>query len=189
MTQRWGVLALCAFVVSCGGASLNAPPKTDRLTPSVLYPLGAGHVWSYDVDSGDETPTLAITKVDAVQGAHVVVRTNQGEPVRYELASGGIAAPGGRWLLRAPIRTGASWPSPGGRVATVVSVDESITTMAGPFDRCVRVLEQSGEIGVQVVTVFCPEVGPVFVESSMKTERATVVVTARLRGYSFNPVD
>ncbi len=189
MNRALGFWLLLVFVVSCAGASTGGGRGASAVTPADLYPLRMGYVWSYDVDSGEKTPTLAITKVQSVAGSRVTVRTNQGAAVHYEMLPDGISAGVGVWLLRSPIRAGESWPSRGGRVATVAAVDESITTIAGSFESCVRVEESGGELGVEVTTIYCPAVGPVFVRSSMATQRATVAVTARLRGYSLTPSD
>lgn len=183
--RRVGLALLALAVTSCGGSqSVAAPADKAELVPADFYPLKVGNVWSYDVDSGDETPTLAITKVERVDGSLVELRTNRAQAVRYELRPEGISAGDRVWLLRAPIRTGSEWQSRGGRVAMVGSTTETITTEAGTFSPCVRVHERGGELELDVTTVYCKDVGPVYVQSTMTTKRGSVSVTARLRGYS-----
>jgi hypothetical protein len=63
-----------------------------------------------------------------------------------------------------------------------------VSTVAGEFVGCVEVRESAGAGQKVVRTVFCPDVGPVEVESSLQlavTGRAARVL-ARLRGYDFS---
>ena len=110
--------------------------------------------------------------------------------VRYEVRPDGIRVlPTDVWLLRTPLRPGATWPAPGGRVAELVSTNAVAETPAGRFDRCVEVRELGGKLELEVRTVYCPGVGPVSVTSTMQSnvsERA-LSVSARLRGYSVTP--
>lgn len=186
---------LLAILLVCGcGPSGPGPDhaETDRLAPHRLYPLSAGNVWSYDVDLGleGEPPALAITRVQSVEGSRITVSSgpDQNEWVEYELRPEGIfRVASGNWLLRAPIERGAEWPSGSGRTARVTSVTESVETPAGDFTGCVKVEETGDEAGRDIMTVYCPDVGPVFVQSGMRSRLSgmTARVVARLRGYMF----
>lgn len=178
-------LVLFAFICACA-PSPSARPTTP-LTPGRLYPLHSGGVWSYDVDPGDGSNVLAITRVIEAAPGHVLVQGGEGT-TRYELRDDGIyRSERGGYLLKAPIALGAHWPSGGGMQATVRALDLALETPAGRFSGCVEVLEQGAPSGATVSTMYCPEVGPVQVISSMDLSlggHSTVRVTARLRGYS-----
>lgn len=172
--------------VGCGG-SVPAPDeaRVDPLAPSTLYPLVEGAVWSHDVDTGDGIPTLAITRVVRRVGSRVEVSSGS-EPVVYELRPLGIFRPAtAGWLLRAPIEVGATWQSAPGRQATVRSVTEQRDVEGQPQSGCVRVEELEPRVGRSIVTVFCPGIGPVWLETSvaLATTRQTVTVRAELRGH------
>lgn len=177
-----------AFTCACGGRTVPSASETE-LTPDDLYPLREGNAWSYDVDTGAAKTTLAITKVLRFDGSIAEVQTGSAR-VQYELSEQGIRVPPEDvWLLRAPIREGASWPARAGRLARLVAERLSVETPAGTFHGCVEVLETGGKLDLEVRTVFCPGVGPVSLRSTMRSERAdrSVSVSARLRGYQVSP--
>ena len=177
-------LSLC-FAAAC--AANSAPVATRvELAPIDFYPLRAGSAWSYDVDTGEPSSTLAVTRVVAVDGTIVEVRTAN-TIARYEVLPEGIRAlPGDAWLIRAPVRRGATWPAPGGRTAEVVSTEVAAEPAAGRFDGCAEVRELGGKLDLEVRTVYCPGVGPVSVTSTMQSNVSDRVLTvsARLRGYT-----
>jgi len=178
-------LSLC-LVTAC--ASRNAPTPS-ALGPLDFYPLSAGNAWSYDVDIGEPSTTLAVTRVETFDGRIAEVRTAQAV-VRYEVLPDGIRVlPSGAWLIRAPLRLGATWPAPGDRTAELVSTDAVVETLAGRFDRCAEVREVGGELELDVRTVYCPGVGPVSITSTMRSNvsERSLTVSARLRGYSVSP--
>ena len=181
-------VALC-LLAACAGQSL--PSSTHSVVdPSELYPLHAGNAWSYDVDTGEASTTLAIIRVEAFDGHIAEVHTGR-VVVHYELLADGIRVPpGNEWLVRAPLVEGATWPARGGRTARLISTDTTAKTPAGTFDRCVEVLETGGKLELEVRTVYCPGVGPVSLGSTMRSnvsDRA-VTVSAKLRGYDVSPV-
>lgn len=181
------VLSLLALA-GCGGAqSGSGAGGPDRLAPTNLYPLAEGNVWSYNVVGAEgDVPTLEVRRVVSVQGPRVRVQSWGGEEVRFETRPQGIYRPGyDVWLLKAPIRVGAEWPSASGRTARVVSVDEAIEVPAGRFEGCVRVEERGGEAALAMATVYCPGVGPVYVESGMQAKLTDMAARAvgKLLGY------
>lgn len=180
------VLALC-FTLGCAGQS-PAVPSRASIEPSDLYPLQTGNAWSYDVDTGEASTTLGITRVEAFDGRIAEVHTGRAV-VRYEVLPEGIRVPpGDAWLIRAPLVEGATWPGRGGRAARLVSTDTTVETPAGTFDRCVEVVETGGKLELEVRTVYCPQVGPVWVRSTMHSNVSDRVATvsALLRGYDVN---
>ena len=181
-------LAALWLTAACAGQNPVASSNT-TIDPSDLYPLQTGNAWSYDVDTGEPSTTLGITRVDAFDGRIAEVRTGRAV-VRYEVLPEGIRVPpGDAWLIRAPLAEGATWPGRGGRTARVSSTDMTVETPAGTFERCVEVVETGGKLDLEVRTVYCPQVGPVWVASTMRSNVSDRVVTvsAQLRGYDVSP--
>ncbi len=178
-------------IVLVVGCAAQKPPASSptSLVPADLYPLQAGNAWSYDVDTGDSSTTLGTTRVEAFDGRVAEVHTGRAV-VRYEVLPEGIRVPPeDAWLLRAPLVEGATWPGRGGRTARLNSTDASIETPAGRFERCVEIIETGGQLELEVRTVYCPQVGPVAVTSTMHSnvsDRA-LTVSAELRGYDVSP--
>lgn len=182
-----GVLLCALWLGACAGAA----PAVRQAPPGVhdYYPLRPGSAWSYDVDvdAGDGLPVLAITRVEGAEvgpGQRVRVRTGQGL-VLYRLQPDGIVREhDGTYLLKAPLQTGASWPSSGGATARVEETGLALTTAAGSFQGCVRVREQGGRSGAVIDTVYCPRVGPVRVRSTLRLTASEARVEALLRGFA-----
>ena len=180
-------LVACVAVLGCGASK---PTTSDPLVvaPVDLYPLSPGNAWSYDVDTGEPSSTLAVTRVETVHGSIATVRTGQGS-VRYDIREEGIyVVSDDAWLFRAPFEEGASWPARGGRTGRLVSTEASIETPAGSFSGCLEVVETGGKLDLEVRTVYCPFVGPVAVDSTMRSNVSDreISVHARLRGYDVN---
>jgi len=181
---------VCVFLLAACGASQGPGEVSlgNPLDPANLYPLSEGNVWAYDVNTGleDDLPVLGQSRVVSAEGNSFSVSTNRSEPVLYERRAEGIfRVQSGTWLLRAPIDVGSEWEAPGGLRARVVSVTESVETPAGSYEGCVRVNESSEQEARSTSTIYCPEVGPVVVESVMESRltRGEVRVSAILRGF------
>lgn len=184
---RLGAVALLIAAACAAKGTPHASPNA--IEPRDLFPLQVGNAWSYDVDTGESSTTLAVTRVEAFDGQIAEVRTGHAV-VRYELLAEGIRVPPeDDWLLRAPLEEGASWPGLGGRSARLVSMGLSVETHAGRFEECVLVSETGGKLELEVRTVYCPGVGPVSVESTMRSDTSdrSLTVSARLRGYQVSP--
>jgi len=182
-------LGAAATLITAACASTVRPALPKAIEPSDLYPLATGNAWSYDVDTGEPSTTLAVTRVETFDGRVAEVRTAQ-TLLRYEVLPEGIRVPPrDEWVLRAPFEEGATWPGRGGRTARLVSMGLRVETRAGAFDGCVLVSETGGKLELEVRTVYCPRVGPVSIESTMRSnvsDRA-MTVSAKLRGYDVSP--
>lgn len=189
MMSRWHRAASLLCFASACATHVASPTATPIVDPLDLYPLSEGNAWSYDVETGEPTTTLAITRVESFDGRVAVVRTGQ-SLVRYEADARGIrVASQDEWLVRAPVRRGATWSGRGGRIAQVISEEAHAETPAGSFRDCVEVLETGGELELEVHTLYCAGVGPVLVESTMRSKVGdrSLTVRATLRGYRVNP--
>jgi len=178
---------LLGLLSACVGERATPVPSLDD--PRDFYPMQVGNAWSYDVDTGEGTTTLAVTRVESFDGRVAALRTAKAI-VRYEAMPDGIRlATGDAWLLRAPLEVGTTWSAPGGREAELLSRRASVATPAGTFQSCIEVREVGGKLDLEVRTVYCSGVGPVSVSSTMKSDTGdrALTVVARLRGYSVSP--
>ncbi|MEM9075133.1 MAG: hypothetical protein AAGE52_41935 [Myxococcota bacterium] len=178
--------AVIALALGCGSAA-TGPTTSEPLTPDRLYPLEQGLVWSYNVDTGDDTPpTLAISQIVGAEGNRFEVQNNRSEVVVYERRPEGIwRVATETYLLRTPIEEGAEWAGPSGRTMRIAAMNERVETTSQTFEGCVRVEEGGGADRRTIVTVYCPDVGPVMVESSMQAQLTgrNAAVRAVLLGY------
>jgi hypothetical protein len=177
--------ALLVVSSACAGAPAAKP--TDELSVERLYPMRAGSVWTYDVDTGEGLPVLAITRVLSQRENRAEVSSG-GEPILYEQRADGLFRTDLEgYVLKAPIRKGTRWELHDGATAEITDIQKTVVAPAGDFSGCVEVSESGGASQKRVRTVFCPDVGPVEIESSLQiaiTGKAARVV-ARLRGYDF----
>jgi hypothetical protein len=165
------------------GQSTRGPVAIAR-----YYPLRVGSVWTYDVSTGDGLPVLAITRVVSQDGQRASVSSGAA-PVLYEQRPEGLYRPDRQgYVLKAPLTIGTRWDAGEGVEAEVLRADFAVTTLAGSFEGCVEVREGGAGAAKQVRTVFCPDVGPVELESSLQMALTgkPARVTASLRGYDFS---
>lgn len=177
-----------ALVCSCAGRS-SAPTEPRAAGVLDLYPFAKGNAWSYDIDTGESSTTLAVTRVESFDGKIAEVRTASAT-IRYEVRPDGVYVPSeDAWVIRAPVRVGSTWLGRGGREARVVATAVTADTPAGTFEQCVDVMEEGGKLELEVRTVYCPNVGPVIVTSTMRSHvsERVLTVSARLRGFSVSP--
>lgn len=168
---RFGVLAGLLWVLGAcasarpAGPDPAAPPPEDA---RAFYPLEAGWKWAYDVEKGGDH-ILAVYAVIERQDALVTLQAG-GERIVYSVLPEGIArrppgkeSPSGDFLLKSPLRAGASWPIDGG-TATVAAAGQSVTVPAGNYTGCIVVEENRMEPARLVRTTYAPGVGPVAIE-------------------------
>jgi hypothetical protein len=179
-------IAIGLWLAGChAGAAKHAGDA--KLTIERLYPLRAGSVWSYDVETGEGPPTLAITRVTSAENGSAQVSSG-GAPITYEQRSDGLfRADRGAYTLKEPLVVGTRWDVGQGGSAEITAVGAHASTLAGEFDGCLEVRESEPASQKQVRTVFCPDVGPVEVESTIALQVSArgARVVAKLRGYDF----
>ena len=189
---------LLLALAGCGAATTDVvEPELDPLAPTTLYPMGEGAQWVYDVDTGgDEPPTLGIfevvyvngndRRIANVRGMNARGIVTHGDAIGYRIERGGIRhLATGTWVLREPIAVGASWEGMGGRTARDTDIARRVEVVAGTYEGCVVVEESGGEDGRVVSTTYCPRVGPVIIESTLRSEltNRTIGTQARLRSH------
>jgi hypothetical protein len=161
-----GLLIASAAMLGCATAPAAAggggPPPEEA---AAYYPFSAGWKWAYDVEREGER-MLATTAVLERSGDTAIVQAGD-QRLSYALSSEGIARRDGLrvsdFLLRSPIRAGASWPIEGGE-ARVAAVGKSVTTPGGTFPNCATIEENRTNPQRVTRTVYCAGVGPVSIE-------------------------
>lgn len=183
------VLTVTIFALALAGCPSTGPttPQALPVTALNLYPMAAGYIWTYDIDTGTGMSSLGITRVVDVQGTTVGIAADGGEVHAYERRPEGVYQPASQtWLLRDPIAVGQTWPSTNGRTARIDSVTETVDVTDGHYENCVAVMEEGGEAGLHVRTTYCLGVGPVIVESRQELVTSMtggLTVTGRLRAH------
>src|SRR6185436_12746222 len=179
-------LAMAGCATTPAGAASGGPPPEEA---AAYYPFSAGWKWAYNVEREGQT-MLATTAVTERSGDTAIVQSGD-QRLSYALGPEGISRREGLrtsdFLLRSPIRAGATWPIEGGQ-AKVAEVGKAVTVPGGTFPNCATVEESRTNPERVTRTVYCAGVGPVSIEvqvhdplsGAFKTEmRATLLGVTR----------
>ena len=171
-----------------GLACATVQKTPERVPPpeqaAAYFPLAPGWKWAYEIEKGGEK-ILATYAVLQQIGETVLIQAGQ-ERNTYAILPEGIArreSPGD-FILKTPIRAGATWPL-GSGTASVVSVGGETTVPAGTFANCAVVEEARRNPDRLLRTTYAAGVGPIALEyqvSNPETRRSDVVLRARLLG-------
>jgi hypothetical protein len=167
----------------------KAPARTPPPEQAAAYfPLATGWKWAYEIEKGSEK-ILATYAVLQQVGDTVIIQAGE-ERNGYAILAEGIARREslnqGDFILKTPIRAGATWPLAGGQ-ATVIAVGEDVTVPAGTFPNCAVVEETRTNPDRVLRTTYAAGVGPIALEyqvSNPETRKFTVVLHARLLGFT-----
>jgi len=179
------------LAVSLSGLACATTPKTVARTPppeqaAAYFPLAPGWKWAYEIEKGGQK-ILATYAVMEKVGDTVIIQAGE-ERNGYAVLPEGIArreslSPGD-FLLKTPIRAGATW-SLGGGTAIVVSVGDDVTVPAGTYANCAVVEEARTNPDRVLRTTYAAGVGPIALEyqvSNPDTRKFEVILRARLLG-------
>ena len=163
---RAGLLMASITMLGCatapGASAGDSRPPEDA---AAYYPFTTGWKWAYDVEREGQR-MLATTSVIEKTGDTAIVQAGD-QRLSYALSPEGIARRDGlrvsEFLLRTPIRTGATWPIEGGQ-AKVAQVGKTLTVPGGTFSSCATVEESRTNPQRITRTVYCAGVGPVSIE-------------------------
>jgi hypothetical protein len=185
--MRRAALLACSL---CGLACATAQRTSARTPPpeqaTDYFPLAPGWKWAYEIEKGGQK-ILATYAVLQQFGNSVIVQSGE-DRNGYTILPQGIARREslnpGDFILKTPIRTGATWPLAGGQ-ASVISVGLDVTVPAGSFPNCAVVEETRSSPDRILRTTFAAGVGPVVLEyqvTNPETRKLEVVLSARLLG-------
>jgi hypothetical protein len=182
-----------AILVAGGllGLACATTQKTAERTPppeqaAAYFPLAPGWKWAYEIEKGGEKILATYAALQQI-GDTVIIQAGE-ERNGYAILSEGIArreslSPGD-FILKTPIRAGATWSLAAGR-ATVVSVGGDVTVPAGTYANCAVVEEARSNPDRVLRTTYAAGVGPIALEyqvSNPDTRKFDMVLRARLLG-------
>lgn len=182
---RLGVVTCGLSLLGCAAKGPTVTVGTPVVATSVLayYPLRPGWGWAYEVES-EGTTVLALYSVNECRDAVAIVKHGD-ERIEYALLADGIARREagrlGDYVLKAPMRTGASWRVRDG-TATVTETGKDVTLPSGSYGDCAVVEEVRRNPNRVTRTTFCRLVGPVVIEMLVADPiKHTYDVTAHAR--------
>ncbi len=180
---------LALLAVACGGTapaaspSGTAAPNPDEV--SRYLPLDDDTVLAFEtrIESTGEKGVLMLQVRRPV--GNIVELGVGGRVQRLEVLPHAIRNLDGGFLLKAPLRAGATWQGMSGTVR-ITSVDKSVDVPAGHFDHCLETIEEKAAQGgsKRITTDYCPDVGIVVldVEASAGGEYEKETAHLRSRG-------
>lgn len=180
---------LLALLVGCGGEQQAKSPDGSIGGPVTdvqrLYPLEHNTVFSYATTDEAGQTGIYIIEVGRPRSTMAELKV-AGNVFRRYISADGVQAPGGGYVLRAPLSGNAEWRGEFGDVS-VKSMSRSIKVPAGDFGNCVETLESADTPAYtkSATTVFCPGIGMVFYE--VVGEQSGVKVSQKLELKSFGP--
>ncbi|RYZ04044.1 MAG: hypothetical protein EOO73_25680 [Myxococcales bacterium] len=182
-------LSVLALAVGCGGEPEAKSPDGSVGGPVTdvqrLYPLEHNTVFSYVTT--DETGDTGIYIIEVGRPRQTMAELKvAGNVMRRYISGDGVQAPGGGYVLRAPLSKDAEWRGEFGEVS-VKSTSRSIKVPAGEFGNCLETLEKldSPSVTKTATSVFCPGIGMVYY--LLEGEQGGVKVAKKLELKSFGP--
>jgi hypothetical protein len=167
----------------------QAPARTPPPEQAAAYfPLAPGWKWAYEIEKGGEKILATYAALQQV-GDTVIIQAGE-ERNGYAILAEGIARREslnpGDFILKTPIRAGATWPLAGGQ-ATVVAVGQDVTVPAGTYADCAVIEEARTNPDRVLRTTYAAGVGPIALEyqvSNPETRKFDVVLRAHLLGFT-----
>jgi hypothetical protein len=179
-------------ILACGGSAPptetpHPPPhRESRSEVERFFPAPDGFVYTYDTQAAHsgEVGVLMLQVARPRDGR--VDLTSGGKVQRIIIGEDGLAYLGGGFLLRPPLRVGATFPGPLGPVE-ITAIDQVIRTPAGTYSGCLETVEvtQAPDLRRSTTTVLCPEVGVASIRVEATAQGEDFEETAVLR--SFGP--
>lgn len=173
------VLGACSKA-SASGQGARTPSEVQR-----FFPLHDGYVYTYQtIREGASDGDMFMLRVQRTDPQHARLLT--GSTSRsMSVNADSIARDEGGFVLRSPLREGATWPGDNGGTTVVEATGVREQVAAGTYSGCIRTREQvDGARPKTIRTVFCPDVGI----TSMTVEAAHDSQRAELRSFG-PPVD
>jgi hypothetical protein len=157
------VLGACASAQPGATAASAVPAAVEAAVGSEVerfLPLKADTVFSYRAWLPESaSPELLILQVERPSPTHANLRSGSSVK-RLEFAPDGVRLVTGGYLLKPPLREGADWAGPAGRVR-ITGMEREVDVPAGHFVGCLETTESDARGGSlrTIATTYCPGVG------------------------------
>jgi hypothetical protein len=151
----------CASTPAAPAASLGPPPEA----ATDYFPLTPGWKWAYQVQQGNDSILATYAVLERLGDTAIIQKGD--DRLSYAVLPEGIARREGLtigdFVLKTPIRAGASWPLEGGE-AKVATVGTTVTVPGGTFPSCATIEETRRDPSRVARTVYAAGVGPIQIE-------------------------
>lgn len=163
--DKVAALALLVLGAACATSPSARPTAPPPEQAAAYYPLEPGWRWAYAIEQSGQTVLATYVVLDRA-GQMVAVQAGD-DRIHYELRADGIVRkePLGDddYVIKGPVRTGATWPVSGG-TAKIVATNQLVELDAGRFEGCAVVEERRHSPERVTRTTYAPGVGPVRIE-------------------------
>ncbi len=183
MTRARHVLAV-VVLAGCGAAQRPSSGAGGPARAADYLPLHAGAAWSYDTETGIGGDTvLNVIAVEHADGTHFVVRSGtRREP--YEVRDDGIARDG-EYLIRDPVRAGATWQGHEGASVEIRSAAPSRQIGERTYRDVIEVHRVSPRTHLETTTWYARGVGAIeIVGETVSSLGGHLRVRSTLRGFT-----
>ncbi|MFO0649223.1 MAG: hypothetical protein U0326_23475 [Polyangiales bacterium] len=180
-TQRLAVM-VCVSALGCSGAQSPQRPR-GPLTARDYFPLRANAAWSYDTQTGYGGDTvlsaLAVVRVD---GSRYYVRSGA-RTETYEIRADGVVREGD-YVLRDPIRVGATWDARDGSHLAIRAVGATRTVGQRQYHNVIEVLRSGSSARIETTTWYAADVGAIEIHARTTSSLGQEIeVHSTLRGF------
>lgn len=189
MTRRPFVLALLALAAAACSAPQSPARPRGPITARDYFPLRVGAAWSYDTVTGfGGDSILAAISVVRADGGRFAVRSGT-HTETYELRPDGVVREGD-YILRDPIRVGASWEARDGGRFEVRAVGGTRTVNGQAYRGVIEVLRASPATQIRTTTWYALDVGAIEIDARTTSSLGqTIAVRSTLRGYTLGDAE
>jgi hypothetical protein len=178
----WSGLSACAAPPQAAPA---APQTQTSSTPIERFlPLTDNTVFAYetlDEASGERGLLVMEVRRPGSDRAELAVA---GHVSRVTLDASGVQHVTGGWLLKVPLRVGATFAGDFGTV-TISALDRSVEVPAGRFDGCLETVEEKAGVNFskRTLTAYCPHVGIVLRRTEAESDEGAGAESMRLKSH------
>lgn len=174
---------LSLALTACSGAQTPARRRAP-ITARDYLPLRVGAAWSYDTATGygGDTVLSAISVVRA-DGTQFYVRSGT-RTERYELRTDGVWREG-EYIVRDPVRVGATWEGRDGGRFEVRAVGETRTVARQQFRNVIEVRRTGSSAQIETTTWYALDIGVIEVRArTVSSLGQAISVQSTMRGYT-----
>ena len=183
MKYLWSIFAIGIFAGCVTTQTSEKLPPAEKA--SDFYPVKLGNAWAHLVTSHDTNAQVLVTSRIAKVDPDGFVLTTGAQNVAIARRAEGLFKPqSGYYILKDPIKAGASWKMrDADGMVTITAVSKTTTVAAGKFKNCIHLTEEiPGSQRANIV--YAPGVGPISMKVfSLELEPPLLLISSELKGY------